>query len=375
MRKIVHIYYNTSGNSGLYLNPIYDALANEYKQTLFVNKYFPLKNDAFKSILFPLTERNENNSHKYILRCSFIRKIVRFAELLIGNRMIVKFVKNNVPDIINYSLTNMPYALRFLRKLIKVSPNSRIVVTCHDVVPFASTSRIAYSDIYRVADYLIVHTENAIDTLVNQFNVPRDKILFHPFPIIDLSLLRKDRLSIRSDKKICFLFLGVMRKEKGVQTLVDAWASLGESFEANLVIAGFKPDDVDIDFSQIAQFKNVRILNKMLSDSEYYSVVNSSDYVVFPYLQVGNSGVLSSVISLGKVPITSKLKTFEESSFVSSPMMFTPGDHKDLAALLTKIKDNHEKDYSRLVEQVTFELDKTKCNFASEVIQAYSRIR
>lgn len=115
--------------------------------------------------------------------------------------------------------------------------------------------------------------------------------------------------------------------------------------------------------------------NKKLSDSEYYSVVNDSDYVVFPYLQVGNSGVLSSVISLGKVPVTSKLKTFEESSFVSGSMMFTPGDHKNLAALLTKIKDNHEKDYSRLVEQVTFELDKTKCNFASEVIQAYSRIR
>lgn len=264
MRKVVHIYYNTSGNSGLYLNAIYSALANEYKQTLFVNKYYPLMNKDFKAILFPLTERNENNCHKFILRYSFIRKAVRFVELLIGNARIVKFVKNNAPDIINYSLTNMPYALCFLRKLIKVSPKSKLVVTCHDVVPFASTSGIAYRDIYLMADYLIVHTDNAIDTLVNKFNVPREKILFHPFPIIDLSLLRKDSLSIRRDNKLCFLFLGVMRKEKGVQTLIDAWAILGENFAANLVIAGFKPDDVDIDFSQIAKFKNVRIINKML---------------------------------------------------------------------------------------------------------------
>lgn len=92
-------------------------------------------------------------------------------------------------------------------------------------------------------------------------------------------------------------------------------------------------------------------------------------------MQVGNSGVLSSVVSLGKVPVTSKLKTFEESAYVSSSMMFTPGDQKELAVLLMKIKDNRKENYSRLVEQVTFELSKTKCNFAAEVVQAYSQIR
>jgi len=30
--KLFHIYYNTSGNSGLYLNPIYEALKEKYKK-------------------------------------------------------------------------------------------------------------------------------------------------------------------------------------------------------------------------------------------------------------------------------------------------------------------------------------------------------
>ena len=37
-----NIYYNTSGNSGLYLNPIYEALKEKYNQKFFVNKYYPL---------------------------------------------------------------------------------------------------------------------------------------------------------------------------------------------------------------------------------------------------------------------------------------------------------------------------------------------
>ena len=86
MHKIVHIYYNTSGNSGLYLNPIYEALKKDYEQILFVNKYYPLEIREFKKIFFSLSERNENNKHRIILRLGKIRKIIRIGELILGNR-------------------------------------------------------------------------------------------------------------------------------------------------------------------------------------------------------------------------------------------------------------------------------------------------
>lgn len=375
MHKIVHIYYNTSGNSGLYLNPIYEALKKDYEQILFVNKYYPLEIREFKKIFFSLSERNENNKHRIILRLGKIRKIIRIGELILGNRKVLNYIKKESPDIINYSLTNMPDAYLFLKKIKRISPSSKIVVTCHDVVPFDSTNRIPYGKIYSLVDYLLVHTKNAMQILKNEFDVSLGKIILHQFPIIDLSLLKKNNQRMQGHKIPCFLFLGVMRKEKGVQTLIDAWASLGKNFEANLVIAGFKPDDVNIDFSKIEDFKNVQIINKMISDEAYYNAINSSDYVIFPYLKVGNSGVLSSVVSLEKVPVTTRLKTFDESDFVLSSLQFKLGDAEELAVLITKLKDHHERNYDKYVSHVSSILKKEKKDFSNEVVQAYSRIR
>ena len=56
-KKIVHIYYNTSGNSGLYLNPVKVSLESKFRQIFLVNYYYPLKIDGFKRIFFRLTEK------------------------------------------------------------------------------------------------------------------------------------------------------------------------------------------------------------------------------------------------------------------------------------------------------------------------------
>ena len=92
-------------------------------------------------------------------------------------------------------------------------------------------------EIYNIADYLLVHNINSAEILKESYKVNGNKILFHPFPLIDISVL-KEKSSERSSLTPTFLFIGVMRKEKGVQTLIDAWNRLGKNFNAKLIYFG-----------------------------------------------------------------------------------------------------------------------------------------
>lgn len=373
-KKICHIYYNTAGNSGLYLNPIAKALEGEYEQIFYVNYYYPLSTEGFNRYFFKLTEKNENNHHILIMKNPLIRKAVRFFELKYENYKVLRELRSNQYDVINYSLTNMPDAL-MLRKIKRILPKAKMVVTCHDVVPFNATNGIDYQTIYDEADTLLVHTRNAFQILKAVYNVPEKKIVYHPFPSIDLSLLNAAGTNRESQEKIpAFLFIGVMRQEKGVQNLVDAWFHLGENFPAKLVIAGFKPDDVEIDFEQISKFKNVNLIVKSLSDDEYFGYVNAADYVVFPYSKVGNSGVLSTVVSLRKIPVTTKLPTFLESGYCIDELMCEPNDVLGLAELINNITHMHSSDYKKYQIKIDGELKKNNGVFEVEVQQAYKYI-
>ena len=373
-KKIVHIYYNTSGNSGLYLNPIRTSLASKFEQVFLVNYYYPLVIEEFKRYFFRLTEKNENNPHKLLLKIGFFRKVIRFVELQSANRKILNYLKKAKPDAVNYSLTNMPGARAFLKRMKKMIPDCKLIVTCHDVVPFHATSIVDYEGIYRLADYLLVHTMNAKAILENQYGVIDEQIIYHPFPLIDLSLLQNRTVWEKEGDAPAFLFIGVMRREKGVQTLVNAWSILGPEFPATLHIAGYKPDDVTIDTSRVESFPNFKITMKSLSDGEYLAAVEEADYVVFPYSQVGNSGVLSSIVSLGKVPITTKLPTFLESDYCMEDLSCEPDNPEELAMLIRYICQNHKKKYSEKVQEILTKLEVNKNEFADLTLKAYEKV-
>lgn len=374
-KRIVHIYYNTSGNSGLYLNPIKEALDNEFDQEFLVNYYYPLDSKGFYRWFFKYTEKNENNPNTKLLSHKSLRKIVRYIELKLVNQKVLMHLKNVSPDAINYSLTNMPDALKLLRKIKRALPNCKIIVTCHDVVPFQATNGINYQGIYNFSDNLLVHTTNAIEILKKQYGVSAEKIMYHPFPLIDLSLLPFSEHEAGKERtKPNFLFIGVMRKEKGVQTLIDAWEKLGPEFDSRLHIAGYKPDDVNIDAGRIANYPNFKMTIKSLSDYEYLEAVKDADYVVFPYSQVGNSGVLSTVVSLGKVPVTTKLPTFQESEYCTEELSCEPDNAEVLAELLKQISISYQDKYHDESKYIMQKLLESKKQFNQSMLIAYKKM-
>lgn len=241
------------------------------------------------------------------------------------------------PRALFYALSsNLVPELAFIRfmKLCGV----KVLVVCHDVVPFVMSyesrgwKNSLRSRFYRAADLLVVHNEQSFTELCEMYGIGREKLRYIPFPLMDLRPFANEWASTQAGLDVCiggrprrFLFIGHVRREKGVDLLIDAWRRVaGLIPNAHLTVAGQLPSGVDIgDVAGLTQFQ---LLNRYIPEKEYAELIAMSDVVVFPYRAGTNSGVLSNVVSLAKPIIASDIAMFRQSGLVPADALFPAGD-------------------------------------------------
>jgi len=384
--NLFHIYYGTAGNAGLYLDEIHTALKDICDQKLFVNYYYPFNEENTHKCFFKFTEKHENNNFD-LLNKSKIRLFIRGIELFFGYIYVLFYILYKKPEIINFSLINTFGATFFLKSINLLSPKTKIIITCHDVIPYENSynnknlaeRKIIFKRIFDLGDFLLVHNNFSKKTLKNDYNVNDKKIFEHKFPIMDLSkLTNKDELKNTNDHSKKFLFIGYLRKEKGIDILLDAWEKVEDQKNINLTIAGFKPNNENYNFDQIRNFKNFTLKLYRLSDEEYINEINNSDFVIFPYKKVSNSGVLSTVVSLGRIPVVSDLEPFTTNEFVDEQFVFRSNSSEDLAKTINKIKllsfDEIDKYKKRLKNKFDKKNDSNKINIKETYLKIFSCI-
>ena len=335
---IYHIYWGTAGNAGLYLDEIYQTLKRAgYKQKAFVNYYYPF--EYGEKVFFKRTEM-EHCKYKGILR-----KAIMGFELLYGLTRVFVASLRDKPRVINYSYAGWGNGLIYLfLKLTRHFNRGNLVITCHDVIPSVRSKKGYDKELrtkakcYAIADKLLVHNENSIDDLKKCFGVDRDKVLIHPFPIMDLSKL--DKGSDYSSKQYDFLFIGHLRREKGVEILFESWPEFHKKCpKATLCVAGNPAfyEEYIMSRKEICDKCNIDLRLGFISDEDYIGIVKSANCVVFPYTAGTNSGVISTVISLGRNVITSDIGMFANNPLVPKENMFKAGDKEALISLMKKV--------------------------------------
>ena len=141
----------------------------------------------------------------------------------------------------------------------------------------------------RFADYLVVMSEYVFEQIPEKY---RDKTLIIPHPPFVFS----DDRELENDKEnqSLVLFIGRIRKYKGLQQLFEAWNTIGNGSPGTfLYIAGEGPLPLKIPIRTI-------ILNRWLEDSEIASLMMNASVIVFPYQEASQSGLLPFAISIGK---------------------------------------------------------------------------
>lgn len=328
---VLHIYHGTGGSNGLYLDEIYNSLKfNSVRQDVIANYYYPFS--YAHRVFFKYTDLQSG------MKKSFFRLFLRGVELTVGLIYSLFFILKTRPKVVNYSIISTylveVWFLKLVVKLFKV----KLVLTLHDVVPFdCYRTSIAYNmeqrfKLFNSADVLLVHTENSCEELKKYFNVDSSKILLHPFPIMDLNKLSLKPYPIANSYD--FVFLGHLRKEKGVELLLEAWKIFSARFpKATLLIAGNKPHNVMI---QTDNCENITFRLEFLSDREYLTYLSCSKYLILPYTMGTNSGVVFTAFSQNISIITSSIPMFSENPLVNKELIFEAGSVQSLVAIMTK---------------------------------------
>lgn len=332
---IFHIYWSTSGSSGLYLDEIYQYLKEAgYNQKVFVNYYYPF--DYGDKVFFRFTD------HSHTIFKGRVRTIIQAFELIYA--LIIIAIKSIIgkPKYINYSLVGGSYTIvvLFLR-FVKMTTKATLIVTCHDVIPLTGKINRKREEknrrmIFEHADYLLVHNNNSILDLKNYYDVDNNKIVLHPFPFMDL---KKIYPAEYINKDIDFLFIGVIRPEKGLEILLDSWRIFHKICpSAKLYVCGQPIYDIKsyMDLSK----DNVFFKLGYIDDLSYCSYIVRSRFIVLPYKTGTNSGVVSTVFSLNQNIIYSDIPMFKNNPLLNDQLMFNSTDKNTLVKILIECYNN-----------------------------------
>ncbi len=256
------------------------------------------------------------------------------------------------PDLFHFQWLKIPsfdiYILRTLKKR-----KIKIILTAHNVLPHDSGSKFfkIYSKIYHLVDGIVVHTSVTKEELISKFGVTPEKISIIPHGVLEMERSNQNNIDkIKSDfaqkndfkNKVVFSVLGSINKYKGVALVIDAWRSLKlpPDSEMHLIIAGHGKFE---QLKLLANDNNVTIVNRFLSNDEFIALIHLSDYVLLPYLQISQSGVLLTVLNEKKQIIVSKKGGLTE-PFQFGKIGFILEDLTtvQLANTLRKAKGNHQ---------------------------------
>ena len=343
MRKkidFLHIYAGTRGASGLYMDKIHNALDSKYNQDVIVSAFYSF--DYGKKWFYKYSDISSLKSS--VLKIDILRKLLRFIELVITLVRVFFYVKFNEVKFVNYGLTSDLYIELIFIKLLKYRSSTKVIITCHDVLPFGSDNReVLAKKISRkkrflnISHYLLVHNDNSIDDLKTYYNISNSNVFKINFPIMNLNDLkinhRQVNLSIPKDK-FTIGMIGNLRREKGVDLLIEAWEHFYEyNKKVQLVIAGYVSPNIDYGFQKLEN-KSLIYYDKFVDDSEFRSLIQMCDVIVLPYKRGTNSGIPSQIISSGTLVIASDIDMFCQNKLISEEFLFQSNDFNALSEKL-----------------------------------------
>ena len=168
-----------------------------------------------------------------------------------------------------------------------------------------------------------------------------------------LNISTKTGISTCSTKDFNILFFGRITDYKGIDILINAFQLLRKKIpHASLTIAG----EGNYDFSK-HNLANVQLHNRYIETNELFHLINDSTFVVCPYIEATQSGVVMTAFSLSKPVIATKVGGLPEMvEDNKTGILVNPNNSIELsAAMITLLKNESKRDiFSDNIRQLYF---------------------
>lgn len=267
------------------------------------------KNDIIPAIDYP--ELQSFRTYLDIKNIYFVNRIKSTVMTIEYFSLIKKMcfmIKRFNPDIVHvtYPLDTWEVLLLKFRK--------RMVLTLHDPIPHSGKESIRNS----IARYfsikyipkIVLLNETQRELFVKYYQVPVEKIYMNKLGSYNFILNFKN--GVRGSKdKINILFFGLISSYKGLEYLCESMIHVHKKCEsAHLTIAG--GGKLYFDFSKYKNLDYIHLKNYYIDIKELAELLNETDFVVCPYKDATQSGVIMTSYAMECPVIASNVGALKE---------------------------------------------------------------
>ncbi len=245
-------------------------------------------------------------------------------------------VKNYKPSFVyfeGYTLRTvglLPYLLRFKKAFLAI----------HDPVPHTGEGswKIGLPNLlffnFPFKKCFIFYSEFAkklFNDKYPQVKGEREVIRMRPYSYF------KHRAKQHDAQREHILFFGRISSYKGIDILLKAIPEVLARFpDERLVIAGKRANDYVIDQALLSKHEqNITVLDRYIDNDELVDLITKAKFVVCPYLDATQSGVLMTAFALNRTVIATQVGSFPE--FIihgRNGLLVPPADHTALAQVI-----------------------------------------
>jgi glycosyltransferase involved in cell wall biosynthesis len=226
-----------------------------------------------------------------------------------------------------------------------------LVMTAHDVLPRegGAARRRATREVLDQMDAVVVHSEHGRGRLLDELGIAQDKVRVIPHGAFDyLTRLPEevplDRAVGALDGRKVVLCFGLMRPYKGIDVLIEAFASAPADAVLLVVGRAMMPlEPLQRRTRELGISDRVRLLPRFISDPEIPAYFRRADVLVLPYLEIEQSGVLCTALAFGTPIVASAVGAFVElGERHGAARLVPPGDALSLGRTLTELLADDE---------------------------------
>jgi O-antigen biosynthesis protein len=255
---------------------------------------------------------------------------------------------------------------QFIAKLFEfLAEGGNFIWTIHNTIPHDCSylrQEIELRNIICTAAQKIhIHSAKSLPEIQKYINLPLEKVQIIPhgnyvgvYPNNVNRVQARQRFGL-SEKQTVFMFLGQIRKYKGIGNLIYAFSQIQLDFpNTHLLIAGMPKEPMELE----ALIANSEAKNKITLIQQYISgemlqwFFSAVDVVVLPYRKILTSGSMLNAMSFGRPVIAPRVGMTEEIiSDGHNGFLYELGKMESLIQAMSKIASLESQEKERLFKQ------------------------
>ena len=283
-----------------------------------------------------------------------------------------KAIKKENPTVVHIAgeLGLSEFLLYFFRK--------KMVQTVHDPLMHSGEknwlSEIRRNFSFKLASKLVLLNENQKRDFMERYGVPKNKVFSNRLGVYEaLNCIFANCNSNFEYPQKYVLFFGHISQYKGIDTLCNAMLKVHSVVpDLTCVIAG--KGDLYFNFEPFKKYDFIRLENRFISSEELSWLIEKSLFVICPYKDATQSGVVSSAFAMLKPVLATNVGGLGESVLDEVTGRLVPPNNPDLLALtICDMVKNKSKltNYSNNIKNIFWSGNKSWSSIADKFFEIY----